>query len=73
MALRRIVPLIVLTSMVLFPMMEISVEDKARIRMVEAAESFLADRDARAMFAISEVLDAADDTSFQRGWESGVL
>ncbi len=72
-ALRRIVPLIVLTSMVLFPMMEISVEDKARIRMVEAAESFLADRDARAMFAISEVLDAADDTSFQRGWESGVL
>lgn len=66
-ALRRIVPLIVLTSMVLFPMMEISVEDKARIRMTEAAESFLADRDARAMFAISEVLDAADDASFVRG------
>jgi len=65
-ALRRIVPLIVLTSMVLFPMMEISVEDKARLRMVEAAESFLADRDARAMFAISEVLDAADEQDFGR-------
>lgn len=69
-ALRRIVPLIVLTSMVLFPMMEISVEDKARIRMAEAAESFLADRDARAMFAISEVLDAADNTSFERGMDA---
>lgn len=69
-ALRRIVPLIVLTSMVLFPMMEISVEDKARIRMVEAAESFLADRDARAMFAISEVLDAADGSTFLREWEA---
>lgn len=68
-ALRRIVPLIVLTSMVLFPMMEISVEDKARIRMVEAAESFLADRDASAMFAISQVLDVADENSFLREWE----
>ena len=69
-ALRRIVPLIVLTSMVLFPMMEISVEDKARIRMTEAAESFLADRDARAMFAISEVLDAADQDSFVQALEN---
>lgn len=68
-ALRRIVPLIVLTSMVLFPMMEISVEDKARIRMVEAAESFLADRDARAINAISRVLDAADEESFLREWK----
>lgn len=67
-ALRRIVPLIVLTSIALFPMMEISEEDKARIRMVEAAESFLADRDDRAMLAISQVLDAADDASFQREW-----
>ncbi len=66
-ALRRIVPLVIMTSMVLFPSMEYSVEDKARIRMVEAAESFLEDRDARAMFAISEVLDAVDEPRFDRG------
>ena len=63
-ALRRIVPLIIITSLVLFPMMELSAEDKSRLRMVEAAESFLEDRDARAMFALSEVLDAVDDQRF---------
>ncbi|MDA0684373.1 MAG: ATP-binding protein [Bacteroidetes bacterium] len=59
--LRRIVPLVIVTSLALFPMLEISSTDKIRLRMEEAAGSFLEDRDARAMFAISQVLDAADD------------
>ena len=73
-ALRRIVPMIVLTSMVLFTMMEISSEDKARLRMAEAAASFLEDRDARAMFAISEVLDTAGGATFDASlalWTTG--
>jgi two-component system nitrogen regulation sensor histidine kinase NtrY len=67
-ALRRIVPLVILTSLILFPMMELSAADKIRLRMVEAAESYLEDRDARATFAISEVLDAVDTPAFASSW-----
>ena len=65
-ALRRIVPIIILTSIVLYPMMEIASEDKARLRMEQAAVSFLADRDARALFAITEVLEASEEPDFIR-------
>ena len=71
-ALRRVVPLVILTSLILFPMMELSAEDKTRLRMVEAAESFLEDRDARATFAISEVLDAVENPAFESAWLSVV-
>jgi len=63
-ALRRIVPLVVITSLVLFPMLEMSSTRKVELQMREAGESFLEDRDARIMFAISQVLDDADADSF---------
>ncbi len=62
--LRRIVPMIIVTSMVLFPMLEMSSNRKVELRMQDAAESFLEDRDSRVMFAISQVLGDAHSDEF---------
>jgi len=69
-ALRRIVPIVVITSIVLFPMLEMSSNRKDELRMREAADSFLEDQDARIMFAIAQVLDHSESERFISSLES---
>ena len=47
-------------------MLEMSEDAKVRIRMLDAAESFQEDKDARVMFALAQVLDASASTDFAR-------
>jgi len=68
--LRHIVPIVVVTSMLLFPMLEISSNQKMQLQMKDAAISFLEDKDSRVMFAISQVLDSAMHGEFDAQLES---
>lgn len=65
-SLRHFVPIILGVSLILFPMLEMSEDAKVRIRMLDAAESFQEDKDARVMFALAQVLDASASTDFAR-------
>ncbi len=69
-ALRHIVPLVMVTSILLFPMLEVSADQKTHLSMKDAALSFLEDQDSRIMFAISQVLTTATSTDYQATFES---
>ena len=69
-ALRHIVPIVMTTSLLLFPMLEISSDQKTELRMKDAALSFSEDKDSRVMFAISQVLDLAAQSDFEAELDS---
>jgi two-component system, NtrC family, nitrogen regulation sensor histidine kinase NtrY len=69
-ALRHIVPLVMVTSILLFPMLEISADHKTQNRMKDAAQSFLEDQDSRIMFAVSQVLTTASTEGFLSAFNS---
>jgi len=69
-ALRHIVPVVMTTSLLLFPMLEMSADLKTELRMRDAAVSFLEDKDSRVMFAVSQVLDSASHNEFASEFES---
>lgn len=69
-ALRHIVPLVMVTSILLFPMLEVSADEKTHLNMKDAALSFMEDQDSRIMFAISQVLTSISSSGFQSSYAS---
>ncbi len=58
-ALRVLLPALVVGALVLYPMMDDGMKDRRALRMVNAAQSFTEERDARVLFALERILDAA--------------
>ncbi len=56
-ALRVLLPALVAGALVLYPMMDDGMKDRRSLRMVNAAQSFTEERDARALFDLERILE----------------
>lgn len=65
--LRSVIPSVVLVSMLLYPILENGLSAERRLMMKAAADSFQEDVNSRILFAISQVLDRADEVQIRSG------
>ncbi|NNF03593.1 MAG: HAMP domain-containing protein [Rhodothermales bacterium] len=62
--LRTLVPAVIVSGLLLYPMLNAARDESSRVRMREAAIAFQEELDARIMFAVGQVLERASSPSF---------